>query len=309
MIKYFLKRILEAIPVFLIIVSAVFFMVRFVPGGPFDKERSVSQETLERLNAYYGLDKSLPEQYFAFLKNLTKGELGPSYKYAGWSVNEILREKAEVSLKLGITALTIALILGFSLGLISAAFPNGKFGECVSAFSILGVCLPSFALGPLLILVFSLKLKMFNAMGWENFSDIILPSLTLALFYCAWIARLTRGGIMREKNRPYVKTAYAKGASSRRVYLVHILRNSLEPVISYLGPAAAGLLTGSFVVETIFQIPGLGKFFISSALDSDYTMIMGCVMLYAAFIIIFNLIGDLALAIVNPKIAKEMTKK
>ncbi len=306
---YILKRIAETIPVFLIIVSAVFFMVRFVPGGPFDKERTVSKETLERVNAYYGLDKPLYEQYFAFLKNLAKGELGPSYKYPGWNVGEILKEKAAVSLQLGAAALAIALIAGMSAGVAAAAFPKGKLGAILSFFSILGVCLPSFVLGPLLILLFSIKLGCFNAMGWNSPGDIILPSITLALFYSAWIARLARGGIMREKLRPYVKTAYAKGLSPARVYLVHILRNGLEPVISYLGPAAAGLLTGSFVVETIFQVPGLGKFFISSALDNDYTMIMGCVMLYAAFIIFFNLISDIVLAAINPKIAKEMTKK
>ncbi|MBQ6533738.1 MAG: ABC transporter permease, partial [Opitutales bacterium] len=182
-------------------------------------------------------------------------------------------------------------------------------GAALSGFSLVGICLPSFVLGPILILIFALKLKCFNAMGWEDFpSDAVLPAATLALFYAAWIARLARNGALEESSRGYVRTAVAKGASRGRVYAVHILRNAIAPVVSYVGPAAAGLLTGSFVVETIFQIPGIGRFFISSALDNDYTMIMGCVMLYAAFIIGFNLLSDLMLALVNPRVAKEMEK-
>ncbi len=309
MIRYFCKRLLEAIPVFLIIVTAVFFMIRFVPAGPFDRERPASAETIAALNKYYGLDKPLYEQYFSFLKNLSRGELGPSFKYGGWSVNEILVEKAEVSLKLGACALAIAIAIGITLGFTSAAMRRTKFGAMLSGISLTGICLPSFVLGPILILIFALKLKYFNAAGWgESASDIILPSITLALFYAAWIARLTRNSAIEESERGYVRAARAKGASEFRVYAVHIVRNAIEPAVSYIGPAAAGLMTGSFVVETIFQIPGLGKFFISSALDNDYTMIMGCVMLYAAFIIGFNLISDLLLAIVNPRVAKEMRK-
>lgn len=308
MIRYFLKRLAEALPVFLAIITAVFFMVRFVPGGPFDGERPVSPETLAALDKYYGLDKPLAEQYFVFLKNLARGELGPSYKYGGWSVNEILAEKAAVSLKLGACALLVALALGLLSGLAAAAFSKSKIGAAISGFSLLGICLPSFVLGPILILAFALRLDLFNAMGWNAPSDIVLPSITLALFYAAWIARLVRNGVLDESERGYVRTAYAKGLSPLRVYSVHISRNAIQPAVSYLGPAAAAMMTGSFVVETIFQIPGLGRFFISSALDNDYTMIMGCVMLYSAFIIIFNLISDFLLALINPRIAKEMSK-
>lgn len=309
MIKYFLKRIAEAVPVFFLIITAVFFMVRFVPGGPFDRERPVSAETIEALNKYYGLDKPLYSQYFSYLKNLAKGELGPSFKYNGWSVNEILAEKAKVSLELGSCALVIALVLGLILGFASAGMAKTKIGAALSGISLLGICLPAFVLGPILILVFALNLNSFNAMGWNNFpEDAVLPSITLALFYTAWIARLARNGAIDEQNKAYVRTAFAKGATPTRVYLIHIMRNAIQPVVSYIGPAAAGLLTGSFVVETIFQIPGLGRFFISSALDNDYTMIMGCVMLYALFIIGFNLVSDFILALVNPRVAKEMKK-
>lgn len=309
MLKYFASRILEAVPVFFIIVTAVFFMVRFVPGGPFDKERAVSEETLAALNSYYGLDKPLVVQYCGFWRNLANGDLGPSFKYAGWSVNEILREKALVSLELGGCALVIALALGLFVGFAAAAFPRGRVGAALSGISLVGICLPAFVLGPVLILIFCLRLKCFNAMGWSDFpSDIVLPAFTLALFYAAWIARLSRSRAVEEKSSGYVRTAVAKGCGKGRVYFVHILRNAIQPVISYMGPAAAGLLSGSFVVETIFQIPGLGRFFISSALDNDYTMIMGCVMLYSVFIIAFNLLSDFLLAAVNPKIAKEMRK-
>lgn len=308
MIRYFAKRLLEAIPVFFAIITAVFFMVRFVPGGPFDSERPVPPETLAALDEYYGLNKPLVRQYAAFLGNLARGELGPSFKYGGWSVGEILAEKAAVSLELGACALAIALAAGLALGFAAAAFSGTKFGGFLSGMSLLGICLPSFVLGPLLIMIFAMKLEWFNAMGWNAPSDIVLPSITLAFFYAAWIARLARNGALDERPRGYVRTAFAKGASRGRVYFVHILRNAVQPVVSYLGPAAAALLTGSFVVETIFQIPGLGRFFISSALDNDYTMIMGCVMLYSAFIICFNLLSDLLLAAVNPRIAREMKK-
>ena len=306
--RYFIKRLLESIPVFLFIVTVVWAMVRFVPGGPFDSERPASKETIAALNAHYGLDKPLHIQYCNFLKNLAKGDLGPSYKYNGWRVSEILAEKAVVSLQLGSIALIMAVFFGIVLGIFAAAFSRGMLGVTLSAISLVGVCLPTMVIGPILILLFSLKFKFFNTMGWNGIDDIVLPALTLSLFYIAWIARLTRSGVVEELNRGYVRTAQAKGVSRVKIFCVHILRNALQPVVSYLGPAAAGLLTGSFVVESIFQIPGLGKFFISSALDNDYTMILGCVMLYAAFILIFNLLSDVLLALLNPKIAKELKK-
>lgn len=307
MTKYIICRICEAVPVFLLIITAVFFMVRFVPGGPFDRERPVSQETIDALNAYYGLDQPLLTQYCKFLGNLAHGELGPSYKYDGWKVSEILKEKAAVSLELGSYALFLAIIMGVGLGL-AAASRGGFAAAAVSGASLVGICLPSFVLGPLLILAFSMKLNIFNSIGWSGFSDAVLPSFTLALFYAAWIARLTGNSVREQMKSPYVRTARAKGASTTRILFAHVLRNAITPAIAYIGPAAAGLMTGSFVVETIFQIPGLGRFFISSALDNDYTMIMGCVMLYAAFIIVFNILSDIALAAVNPRIARQMKK-
>ncbi|MBO5781316.1 MAG: ABC transporter permease [Opitutales bacterium] len=304
MIRFLLRRICESVPVFFAIITATFFMARFVPGGPFDKEKSVPPETLEALNAYYGLNEPLGSQYLKFLKNLACGELGPSYKYSGWSVNELIAEKAKVSLELGFCALIFAVAFGLLLGVSAAVLKDKPSGKAIGAFSLLGICLPSMVLAPVAILLFAIKLKCFNAMGWNFPSDIVLPSITLGLFYLAWIARLARASTIGELSKGYVKTARAKGLGPFKIYFVHVLRNAIQPVVSYLGPAAAGLLTGSFVIETIFQIPGLGKFFISSALDNDYTMVMGCVILYAGFIIAFNLISDLVLAALNPKIAK-----
>lgn len=309
MIRFLLRRICESIPVFFAIITATFFMARFVPGGPFDKEKSVPPETLEALNAYYGLNEPLGSQYLKFLKNLACGELGPSYKYSGWSVNELIAEKAKVSLELGFYALIFALAFGLLLGVLAAVLKDKPSGKIIGAISLAGICLPSMVLAPVAILLFAIKLKCFNAMGWNFPSDAVLPSITLGLFYLAWIARLARASAIGELSKGYVKTARAKGLGAFKIYFVHVLRNAIQPVVSYLGPAAAGLLTGSFVVETIFQIPGLGKFFISSALDNDYTMVMGCVILYAGFIIIFNLISDLVLAALNPKIAKGFFEK
>ena len=309
MIRFLLRRICESIPVFFAIITATFFMARFVPGGPFDKEKSVPPETLEALNAYYGLNEPLGSQYIKFLKNLACGELGPSYKYSGWSVNELIAEKAKVSLELGFYALIFAVAFGLLLGVLAAVLKDKPSGKIIGAISLAGICLPSMVLAPVAILLFAIKLKCFNAMGWNFPSDAVLPSITLGLFYLAWITRLARASAIGELSKGYVKTARAKGLGAFKIYFVHVLRNAIQPVVSYLGPAAAGLLTGSFVVETIFQIPGLGKFFISSALDNDYTMVMGCVILYAGFIIIFNLISDLVLAALNPKIAKGFFEK
>ena len=304
MIRYVLRRIICAVPVFFIIITAVFFMVRFVPGGPFDRERQLSPETLAALNAYYGLDDSLPVQYLRFLKNLSHGDLGPSYKYQNRSVSELVREKAKVSLRLGGAALAIALAAGLACGAVSA-MGRGRLSSALDAASLAGICLPAFVVGPVLIWIFSLKLGWFNAMGWRETSDIVLPSITLALFYAAWISKLFKDSEARELAKDYSRTARAKGESAMRV-AAEASKSALSPVVSYLAPAAAGMLTGSFVVESIFNIPGLGKFFISSALDSDYTMIMGCVMVYAAFIICFNILADIALALLNPRVAKEL---
>jgi len=304
MIRFILHRILVALPLLFVIATLCFFMVRLVPGGPFDGEKSLSSETLQALNSYYGFDKSLPEQYVTYIGNICKGDFGPSYKYQGWTVGEIIMQKAPVSLKLGAMALGIALVFGLVVGILCAIFQNRLPDKILGAVSLLGICLPSFVVAPLLILVFAVKFKSFNVFGWNDFSDMILPAISLSIFYFAWIARLVRSQMIEVLDKAYIRTAKAKGVSTFSLYFKHSLRNASLPLVSYLAPSAAGLLTGSFVVESIFQIPGLGRFFISSALDRDYTMIMACVLLYAFFIICFNILADIIMAILNPRFAQ-----
>ena len=219
MAAYFLKRLAGAVPVFLAIVTAAFFMARFVPGGPFDRERPVSAETLKALNAYYGLDEPLAAQYLKYLGNLARGDLGPSYKYPGWSVNEIIAQKAAVSLQLGAAALAIALVAGLLLGFGAAAFAGTKFGAALSGMSLAGICLPAFVLGPILALIFSIKLRWFNAMGWNELpSDAVLPAITLALFYAAWIARL-RAEARSRRSRASTSSRRARRERRKRAYI------------------------------------------------------------------------------------------
>ncbi len=309
MIKFLLRRILGAFPVIFLIITLSFFMLRLAPSGPFDRERAISPENLEALNAYYSFDKPIYEQYFIYLKNLARGDFGPSYKYEGWQVTELIAPKAIVSLQLGAFALGIALICGITMGIISAKRKDKLSGKFLSELSLFGICLPSFVIAPILILIFSLKLQWLPAIGWGGIREAILPAFSLSLFYMAWIAKLTKSQSLEILQKPYIRTAQAKGISNFRIYYIHTLKNASVALASYIGPAAAGLMTGSFVIESIFQISGLGRFFISSALDSDYTMIMACVIIYATLIIAFNIISDIILAMLNPKIAKSLGLK
>ncbi|MBC2594806.1 ABC transporter permease [Ruficoccus amylovorans] len=301
MLTFVLRRFIEALLVLFLIVTATFFMVRLVPGGPFDGEKELPEVTRQQLESYYGLDKPLPVQYARYLGNLLRGDLGTTFKYQGWTVNEIIARKLPVSFELGALAMGIALVLGIGSGVLAAWRPRTATDTLPMSLAMLGICLPTFVLGPMLILVFGLKLHLVNVMGWNLPQDRILPALTLGLFYAAYIARLTRSSMLEIRGEDYMRTARAKGLSEARVYLLHGLRNGLSPVVSYLGPALAGLISGSFVVETIFNIPGLGRFFVQAALDNDYFMVLGCVLFYAALIILFNLISDILLVWLNPR--------
>ena len=299
------KRILQAIPTLLIIATLTFILMKLTPGGPFDDEKSVSPEVKKLIESHYGMDKPIIEQYIFFLSNRLKGDFGPSYKYIGWDVHEIIAQSFPASLELGIYSLIISIIIGLPLG-IAAALNHKRITETfLMGFSLIGICLPVFVLGPILIMVFSTNLGWVNPFGWYSFSDKILPSLTLGLFYAAFIARLTRSGMLDALKNQYIQTARAKGLSEIRIIFVHTLRTALTPVISYLGPAIAGMISGSFVIETLFFIPGLGSFFVNSAFNRDYTMVMGTVLFYAFLIIIFNLLVDIVQMWMNPKIKNE----
>ncbi len=229
------------------------------------------------------------------------GELGPSFKYIGWSVEDLIGRSFPVSLQLGLCALAIALAIGLPAGVIAALKKNSLFDYIPMSTAMLGICLPTFVMGPLLILIFSSGLGWFSPMGWYTWSDMVLPSLTLGLYYAAYVARLTRGGMLEILGQDFIRTARAKGASELRVILRHSLRGGLLPVVSFLGPAFAGLISGSFVIETIFSIPGLGKFFVTAAFNRDYTMVIGTVLFYAALIILMNLLVDIVQAWLNPR--------
>jgi len=280
-------------------------MVRFVPGGPFTAEKAVTPEILHNLEAHYGLDRPLYRQYLDYLGSLLHGDLGPSFKYSNRTVNEIIAEKLPVSLELGMWSLGLAIGVGIPLGVLAASKRNSRIDYICSSLSLVGVCVPTFVLGPLLILVFAIQAGWFNASGWYGPIDRVLPSLTLGSVYAAYVARLTRGGMLEVLSQDYIRTARAKGASEGRILCRHALRGGLLPVVSFLGPAIAGVLTGSFVIETIFQVPGLGREFVNSAFNRDYTLVLGTVILYAVFIIGMNLVVDVVQVWLNPRLKFE----
>jgi len=305
MLRFIARRLLETIPVIFIIITATFFMIRFVPGGPFTSEKAVTPEIQRNLEAHYGLDKPLYQQYFDYLGSLAQGDFGPSFKYPNRTVNEIIADKLPVSLELGSISLAVALIVGTTLGVTAAVKRNSWLDYVSSSVAMIGICVPTFVLGPLLVLVFAIQFRWFNASGWYLPIDRVLPAATLGMVYAAYVARLTRGGMLEVLNQDYIRTARAKGASVLRVIFKHALRGGLLPVVSFLGPAIAGILTGSFVIETIFQIPGLGQVFVQSAFNRDYTLVLGTVILYATLIITLNLIVDVVQVWLNPKLKFE----
>jgi oligopeptide transport system permease protein len=305
MLRFIVRRLLQVIPVLFVIITATFFMVRFVPGGPFTAEKAIPPEILKNLEAHYGLDQPLWRQYLGYLGKIAHGDFGPSFKYSNRTVNEIIADKLPVSLELGSLALLVALLVGLPLGVLAAVRRNSWLDYLASSIGMLGISVPTFVLGPLLVLFFAIHLGWVNASGWYGPSDRVLPALTLGFVYAAYIMRLTRGGMLEVLNQDYIRTARAKGAAELRIVLRHALRGGLLPVVAFLGPAIAGILTGSFVIETIFQIPGLGREFVNSAFNRDYTLVLGTVILYASLIVLLNLAADVAQVWLNPKLKFE----
>lgn len=302
MLWYILKRLATFVPVLLAIITITFFMVRIAPGGPFDADRRVPEETLRQLEAAYNLDAPLHRQYLDYLGGVLQGDLGPSFKKPSRTVREWILLRIPVSLELGAYALLIALVIGLPAGILAAARPNTLQDYTPMSFAMAGICMPNFVLGPLLVLVFALWLEWMPVAGWDTPAEKVLPSLTLGAVYAAYIARLTRGGMLEVLGQDYIRTARAKGLSETAVVLKHGLRGGILPVIAFLGPATAGMLTGSFVVEKIFQIPGLGREFVEAAFNRDYTMIMGTVLVYAAMVMFLNLVADILQALLDPRV-------
>lgn len=305
MLRFVARRLLQIVPVLFVIITATFFMVRFVPGGPFTSEKAVPPEILKNLEAHYGLDQPLWRQYVNYLGRVARGDLGPSFKYANRSVNEIIAQKLPVSLELGGWAMLVALGLGLPLGIFAAARHNSWLDHVCSVTGMIGICVPTFVLGPLLALLFGIYLQWLNVSGWDHATDRILPGVTLGFVYAAYVMRLTRGGMLEVLNQDFIRTARAKGASEARIIFRHALRGGLLPVVSFLGPAVAGILTGSFVIETIFQVPGLGRQFVNSAFSRDYTLVLGTVILYATLLIVMNLIVNVVQVWLNPRLKFE----
>ncbi len=302
-------RTLQAIPVILVVITVTFFLVRAAPGGPFSSEKAVSPQVKAALEAQYNLDQPVLQQYFTYLSDLVRGDMGPSFRYPGRDVSELIFQGLPVTAELGLYALLVAVIIGTLAGVFAALKPNTLQDYIPMSLSMVGICMPSFLLGPLLVLVFGVWLGWLPVSGWGNtFGDKILPSLTLGAMYAAYISRLSRSGMLEVLSQDYLRTARAKGLPEHVVIIKHALRGGLLPVISFLGPAFAGLLSGSFVVETIFQIPGLGRFYVQAAFNRDYTMILGTTVFLASLIVVFNLLSDVAAAWLNPRLRYQFRK-
>jgi len=302
MFQVILKRIAIAIPVILIVASITFFLVRLAPGGPFDAEKVVPPQVMKNLNAVYNLDAPIFIQYADYMINLVQGDFGPSFRYPGRSVTEMIFTGLPVTLELAFYAILIAMLIGGLAGVIAAVKRNTALDFIPMTFAMIGICMPTFLLGPLLVLFFGIHLELLPVSGWDSLpGDKILPSITLGAAYAAYIARLTRGGMLETLGQDFIRTARAKGLPEHQVILRHALQGGLVPVVSFLGPAIAGLIGGSFVVETIFQIPGLGRFYVEAAFNRDYTMILGTTIFFSALIIFFNLLSDIAVLMMNPR--------
>ena len=302
MLVIFIKRVLMAVPVLLAVATMTFFLIKLAPGGPFDAEKAVSPQVLKNLNAVYNLDASQWEQYTDYMSGVIRGDFGPSFKYPGRSVTEMIATGLPITFELAIYAILIALVIGVMAGVLAALKRKTLLDFIPMAIAMIGICVPTFLMGPLLVLIFGIHYELLPVAGWGQLSgDKILPSITLGFAYAAYIARLSRGGMLEVLNQDFIRTARAKGLTERMVVIKHAMQGGLIPVVSFLGPAIAGLLAGSFVVETIFQIPGLGRFYVEAALNRDYTMILGTTIFFSAMIVFFNLLSDLASLWLNPR--------
>ena len=302
MLSIFFRRLFIAVPVILIVTTITFFLIRLAPGGPFDADKVVPPEVLKNLNATYNLDAPVLVQYKDYMINLAQGDFGPSFRYPGRSVTEMIFTGLPTTFELAFYAILIAIFIGILSGVTAAVKRNTSLDYIPMTIAMIGICMPTFLLGPILVLIFGIYLEVLPVSGWGSLpGDKILPSITLGAAYAAYIARLSRGGMLETLNQDYIRTARAKGLSEFRVVFNHALRGGLIPVVSFLGPAMAGLIGGSFVVETIFQIPGLGRFYVEAAFNRDYTMILGTTIFFSVLIILFNLLSDLMVLLMNPQ--------
>jgi len=307
MLRFAMRRLLASIPTLLVLITLAFFMMRLAPGGPFDKERSLLPEIEAAINAAYHLDEPLLQQYFRYMGGLLRGDLGPSFQYAGFTVTELIAQGFPVSLTIGLLSMVLALIVGGAAGIWAARKQNGFGDWSVMTLSMAGISLPSYVVAPLMILLFAVTLHWLPAGGWEQgrYLDIIMPVLALALPQIAYIARLMRGSMIEVLRSNFIRTARAKGLPESQVILRHALKPAMMPILSFLGPTAAGVITGSVVIEQIFGIPGLGRYFVQAAINRDYTLVLGVVIFYGLLIVLFNFLVDLLYGALDPRVRVE----
>lgn len=304
MLSYAVRRLLEAIPTLLVIVALAFFLMHAAPGGPFDGERVLPPEIEANLKAAYNLDKPIWQQFLIYLGNAMQGDFGPSFTYKDFTVSELIGTGFPVSLRLGLSAIFLAVAIGCTLGVLAAMRQNTRTDYAVMGVAMAGITIPNFVMAPLLTLVFGIYLGWLPVAGWGSgaIQNMVLPVIALALPQIAIISRLTRGGMIEVLRSNFVRTAHAKGLPERLIIWRHTLRAALLPVVSYLGPAIAGLVTGSVVIEQIFQLPGIGRYFVQGAINRDYTLVMGTVITYGSLIVLMNLIVDLVYGLLDPRV-------
>lgn len=307
MTKYIIRRLLGMIPTLLVIITISFFIIRIAPGGPFDSERALPEQVLKNIEAKYHLDEPVLIQYGRYLFDVVRGDLGPSYRYQDHDVNFYIFNSLPNSIILGVIALSIAVIFGISAGMLSAVRQNTWVDYTAMSIAVVGISVPLFVIGPVLQYVFALQLGWLPTSGWIDsdlgLKTLIMPAVTLSLSYFANIGRLMRSSMLETLRSDYIRTAKAKGLKNSVILFKHTLKGALLPVVSYLGPAFAGIITGSVVVEQIFRVPGLGKFFVQSSFNRDYTLIMGVVIVYSVILIIMNFFVDIIYSYLDPRIS------
>ena len=306
MLRYALLRLLGAIPTLLLVIILAFLMVHAAPGGPFDEERALPADVAANIQAAYHLDEPLPQQFFRYLSGLVRGDLGPSYRYREYTVAELIQSGFPISLRIGVMAILLALSVGVVAGTVAALRKGSPLDRVVMSFAMTGISIPVFVIAPVLVLLLAVKLQWLPA-GWSGTTGIsryVLPVITLALPQIAYIARLTRASMIDVLGREFIRTARAQGLGIPTIIRVHALKPAMLPVLSYMGPAIAAILTGSVVVEEVFGIPGLGQFFVRGALNRDYTLVLGIVIFYAALVVLLNLVVDLLYGAIDPRIRR-----
>lgn len=304
MLRFILRRLLAAVPTMLVIVTLAFALLHAAPGGPFDSDREMQADIRASIERTYHLDEALPLQYLRYLAQIMRGDLGPSFQYRNTSVNQLIADGLPIDFTIGGLALLVALLVGLPLGVLAATHRNRWLDRLCMGVAMLGISVPVLVIAPLLILIFAVTLQWLPAGDWGEGAprNLVLPVLALSAPYIAYVARIMRGSLVEVLQAPYIRTARAKGLPGRIILLRHALKPALLPLVSYLGPAAVGIITGSIVIETTFGLPGIGRFFVDGAFNRDYTLVMGVTILYGGLIVIANLLADLCYALLDPRV-------